>query len=178
MNQLVSRSHRSSCIQTYRQTHSHTHTSFDGAQNVREDFLIVFDKSSNVCCSNINVLAVTHFHDIFMAAFVLIAFSVGCDLYKIGVRCIESGFSITNIINALKDIHNEIRSEKYLQCIDEIYENLYDNSDIHSTGIECINCRRKRKNRKIMICNEIENAYEVDRCEEAFEILSQVSEMQ
>lgn len=108
-----------------------------------------------------------------MAAFILIAFSISVDLYKVGVRCIESGFSVSNIINALKEIQDSVRSEKYLKCIDEIYED----SNIHSIGIECIICRRKIKQTK-MICNsEIENALEVDGCEEAFEVISRVSKI-
>lgn len=107
------------------------------------------------------------FDDFFMAAFVLIAFSIGVDLYKVGVRCLESGFSVSSVINALKEIHDSGRAEKYLECIDEIYEN----SDFHSIGIECVICRNRNKTK--MICNnEIENALEVDRCEEAFEVIS------
>lgn len=105
-----------------------------------------------------------------MAAFVLIAFSIGVDLYKAGLRCLESGFSVSNIINALREIHESGRTEKYLECIDEIYEK----SDFHSIGIECVICRNRNKTIKSkMICNnEIENALEVDRCEEAFEVIS------
>lgn len=106
-----------------------------------------------------------------MAAFILIAFSISVDLYKVGVRCLESGFSVSSIINALKEIHDSVRAEKYLKCIDEIYEN----SNIHSIGIECIICRQKINQTK-MICNsEIENALAIDGCDEAFEVISQVS---
>lgn len=108
-----------------------------------------------------------------MAAFILIAFSVGCDLYKVGVRCIESGFSIGRILNALKDIHDEVCADNYLKCIDEIYEN-HNNSNFHLTGIECINCRRKLKQTK-MISNNGIDGYAVDGCEEAFEVVSHVS---
>lgn len=106
-----------------------------------------------------------------MAAFILIAFSISVDLYKVGVRCLESGFSISSILNALKEIHESVRDEKYLKCIDEIYEN----SNIHSIGIECIICRKKINQIKMNCNSEIENALEVDRCEEAFEVISQVS---
>lgn len=104
-----------------------------------------------------------------MAAFVLIAFSVGVDLYKVGVRCWESGFSIENILNVLREIHDEVRASKYLECINEIYEskiNNNNNHNFHRIGISCVNCRRK------MICETIENAIEVDACEEAFEVIS------
>lgn len=103
-----------------------------------------------------------------MAAFILIAFSIGVDLYKVGIRCIESGFSVSSIINALKDIHDSVRVEKYLECIDEIYEN----SDNHSIGIECVICRRKINRTKMICNNEIETALQVDGCEEAFEVIS------
>lgn len=105
-----------------------------------------------------------------MAAFVLIVISVGVDLYNVGVRCLESGFNCSNIIQVLRELHEELRATKYIECIDEIYENTV-NSDLHSIGIDCLNCRRKI-NRMKMICNEIENALEVDGAEEAFEILS------
>lgn len=108
-----------------------------------------------------------------MAAFVLIAYSISVDLYQVGLRCLKSGFSISSVINALKEIHEEVRVRKYLECIEDIYEN-QNISDFHSIGVECLNCRRKLIGKK-MICNPVENALEVDRCEEAFEILSQVS---
>lgn len=124
-------------------------------------------------CSRSELLSLSHrviFDDIFMAAFVLIAFSIGVDLYKVGVRCLESGFTVSSVVNALKEIHESGRAEKYLKCIDEIYEK----SDFHSIGIECIICRGHNKIIKTkMICNnEIENALEVDGCEEAFEVIS------
>lgn len=108
-----------------------------------------------------------------MAAFVLIAFSIGVDLYNVGIRCLNSEISISNIITILKELHEEIRDAKYLECIDEIYENQFD-SDYHSVGIKCFHCRERIKRQK-MICNSIENGTEVDRCEEAFEIIDEVS---
>lgn len=108
-----------------------------------------------------------------MAAFALIAYSIGVDLYQVSLRCLESGFSVASILNALKEIHEEVRARKYLECIEEIYENR-NVSDFHSIGVKCLSCRRKF-NRTKMIYNEIENALEVDRCEEAFEFVSQVS---
>lgn len=104
-----------------------------------------------------------------MAAFALIVYSISVDLYQVGLRCLDSGFSISSIINALKDIHEEVRVRKYLECLDEIYENC----EIHSIGVECRNCRQNMCTE--MICDEIETALEVDGCEEAFEILSKVS---
>lgn len=105
-----------------------------------------------------------------MAAFALIGFSIGVDLYNVGVRCLKSGFSISNIISALTELHDEIRVEKYLESIEEIYANQKD-SDYHSIGIQCFSCRERNKKTKMM-CNEIENALEVDRCDEAFEVIS------
>lgn len=103
-----------------------------------------------------------------MAAFVLIAVSVGVDLYQVGVRCWKSGFSIANILDVLRQFNDEVRANKYLECINEIYESEINNkhSDFHRIGIPCVNCRRK------MICETIENALEVDGCEEAFEVIS------
>lgn len=103
-----------------------------------------------------------------MAAFVLIAFSVGVDLYKVGVRCWSTKFTFANILAELRDIHDEVRDRKYLECINEIYQSneINNNSDFHRIGIACVNCRRK------MICDKIENAIEVDGCEEAFEVIS------
>lgn len=113
-----------------------------------------------------------------MAAFVLIGFSIGVDLYQVGVRCLKSGFSIRNLLNTLREYHHEIRATKYLECIDEIYANPTD-KDFHLLGIECFVCRHRfgggGDNNK-MYCNPIETALEVDRCEEAFEIISDVSE--
>lgn len=111
-----------------------------------------------------------------MAAFVLIAYSISVDLYQVGLRCLESGFSVSSVINALKEIHEEVRVRKYLECIEDFYENP-NISDFHSIGVECLNCRRRKFVGKKMICNPVENALEVDRCEEAFEIISQVSEI-
>lgn len=103
-----------------------------------------------------------------MAAFLLITFSVGVDLYQVGVRCWESEFSIANILAVLREIHDEVRANKYLESINEIYEQnqINNNRDFHRIGISCRNCRRK------MICEKIENAIEVDACEEAFEVIS------
>lgn len=108
-----------------------------------------------------------------MAAFSLIALSVGIDLYKVSVNCIKSGFSLSNILNTLNDIHEAVRSEKYLMCIDEIYANQND-SDFHSIGIACMICRRKITS-QTMISNGIYDEDHVEGCEEAFEVLSQVS---
>lgn len=108
-----------------------------------------------------------------MAAFVLIGFSIGVDLYNVGIRCLKSGFTISNCINVLRELHEEIRVEKYLKDIEEIYENQKE-SNYHSIGIKCFSCRERIKRRK-MICNQVENALEVDRCEEAFENISEVS---
>lgn len=105
-----------------------------------------------------------------MAALVLIIISVGVDLYNVGVRCFESGFTFSNIVQVLRELHDDLRATKYIECIDEFYENTV-NSDTHSIGIDCLNCRRKI-NRMKMICNEIENAIGVDGADEAFEILS------
>lgn len=105
-----------------------------------------------------------------MAALLLIAVCVGVDLYQVSVRCLKSGFSITNIIQALREFHDEVQTSKYLECIDEIYENSL-NSKLHLIGIDCVNCRRKIHSSE-MICNKIENAIQVDGCDEAFEILS------
>lgn len=104
-----------------------------------------------------------------MAAFVLIAFSVGVDLYQAGVRCWKSSeFSIASILAVLRDFHEEVRTNKYVQCINEIYDSneISNNTDFHRIGIACVNCRRK------MICERVENAIEVDGCEEAFEVIS------
>lgn len=106
-----------------------------------------------------------------MAAFLLIAFSVGVDLYQVGARCWESGFSIANILAVLRDIHDEVRANKYLECINEIYESELNTSrDFHRIGISCRNCRTRK-----MICEKIENATAVDACEEAFEVIVSVS---
>lgn len=104
-----------------------------------------------------------------MAAFVLIAVSIGVDLYQVTVRCLKSGFSIPNIISVLQELHDEVRSSKYLECIEEIYEN-QSHSEFHSLGIACFNCRRKFIRVK-MNCNQVEYGLEVDGAEEAFEIL-------
>lgn len=113
-----------------------------------------------------------------MAAFLLITFSVGVDLYQVGLRCWQSGFSGVNILAVLRELHDELRTNKYLECINEIYEsdlNSDISSDFHRIGIACINCRRQRRQQQLqreMICEKIENAIEVDGCEEAFEIIS------
>lgn len=113
-----------------------------------------------------------------MAAFLLITFSVGVDLYQVGLRCWQSGFSGVNILAVLRELHDELRTNKYLECINEIYEsdlNSNNSSDFHRIGIACVNCRRKRRPQQLqreMICEKIENAIEVDACEEAFEIIS------
>lgn len=112
-----------------------------------------------------------------MAAFLLITFSVGVDLYQVGLRCWQSGFSIANILAVLREIHDDVRVNKYLECIDEIYgcdlNSRTNNSDLHRIGIACVNCRRQRQRQQSkMICEKIENAIEVDACEEAFEIIS------
>lgn len=112
-----------------------------------------------------------------MAAFLLITFSVGVDLYQVGLRCWQSEFSIANILGVLREFHDEVRVNKYLECIDEIYAcdlNSRNNSssDLHRIGIACVNCRRQRQQQPKMICPKIENAVEVDACEEAFEIIS------
>lgn len=109
-----------------------------------------------------------------MAAFLLIAFSVGVDLYQVGLRCWQSEFSLPNILSVLRELHDEVRANKYLECINEIYEsdlNSNNSSDFHRIGIACVNCRRQRQQQK-MLCETIENAIEVDACEEAFEVIS------
>lgn len=115
-----------------------------------------------------------------MAAFLLIAVSVGVDLYQVGLRCWQSEFSIAQILAVLRDIHDEVRANKYLECINEIYEcdlNSYNSSsssssDFHRIGIACVNCRHQRQRQQKMICTPIETAIEVDACEEAFEFIS------
>lgn len=117
-----------------------------------------------------------------MAAFLLITFSVGVDLYQVGLRCWQSGISFANFWTVLRDFHDEVRVKKYLECIDEIYEwdlnrRNSSSSDLHRIGIPCVNCRRRQQQQRSkqpakMMCDTIENAIEVDGCEEAFEIIS------
>lgn len=104
-----------------------------------------------------------------MAAFVLIAISIGVDLYQVSVRCLDAGWTFSNFLQLLREFHNEVRTAKYLECIDEIYAN-QSQPEFHLIGIACVRCQRKRSAQK-MICNRIENAIEVDGAEEAFEVL-------
>lgn len=103
-----------------------------------------------------------------MAALVCILCSVSVELYRVGCVLIESGGSIGDCLNYLREKREQILIERYLENIDEFYR---PNSALcASNGIKCINCRCKSNK---MICDEViacpEDFTEIERGHEAFE---------
>lgn len=56
-----------------------------------------------------------------MAALVCIAYSLGVHFYRVGRVFIDSGGSITETIEYLENIRNEILDQRYLDHLDNIY---------------------------------------------------------
>lgn len=73
-----------------------------------------------------------------MAALVCILCSVSVELYRFGCVLIESGGSIDDCLNYLREKRETILSERYLESIDEFYQS---SALCAAKGIKCINCK-------------------------------------
>lgn len=105
-----------------------------------------------------------------MAALVFILYSVSIELYRVCRVLIESGGSISDCLNYIREKRDNILIERYLENIDTFYR---PNSVLcASNGIKCINCRCKSTE---MYCDEIttasEDFIEIERGHEALEFI-------
>lgn len=103
-----------------------------------------------------------------MAALVCIVCSVGVNVFQIVRHCVQSDWTIRTIIDTVKESHNGILTQRYLQSIEHIYEHP---SIIHSIGIECFACRSKTVHQQKMF-DYTEGYVQVDEAVEAFEVIS------
>lgn len=107
-----------------------------------------------------------------MAALVYILYSVSVELYRIGEVFVESGGSISDCLNYLREKREAILSERYLESIDTFYS---PSVLCASNGIKCINCRRRLAK---MSCRtsvtSTEDFIEIERGYEAIDFMNDV----
>lgn len=108
-----------------------------------------------------------------MAALIGIVYSLGIDILRISRRCFQFGWSIDKYFDVIKNYREEILINRYLEEIETFYD--IRNRNFHSIGIECVNCRERKKANKQSdkMCDRSVLGYaDFDTADEVFEVIS------
>lgn len=104
-----------------------------------------------------------------MATLVFFAYAASVQLYRITCVLVTSRFSIRKCVNYICETRQKHLDRRYLDSIDIVYGLHLICANRRANGIECVVCKKRKSQ---MYAKETDEFIEIERCEEAFEIIS------